>query len=468
MKHTLTLLTAVVGMALPAYAQPQPTATALDAASAQHTPDSTASIQAPQTGGEPLVTPPFLTGWYVDAGANTTLLFPYGHNPSHIFPNGQAFGISVAIGKWFTPLLGGRFKVDWNNGLVGGQHATWYSPYGVPGGNRRRGGFITFTGDIELSLPGIFGTYRADRRWNLIAAPRAGGWIDIGKGTGAHVLGAALMSTYRVGERVSLLADVGYQFVSSVNGVRSGKGSGSNGYAEIGMGVEVDLSDREFHRAGSAEASHRNAVVVPGLWAGWFVQAGIGLSLLNPYGTSARHVFPRGATTGINMSAGKWFAPEAGLRGGFNWQNGITANRHASYLDPEGQRGVNHSQGGYLALFGDMLFSVHNIVGTYKPERIWEAVVYPRMGITWNFSSDNSQCPIVGVGTEHTFRLTPRLKLYAGAAYQFTTGGFLREEFHTGSGCGSNGWLDITAGVQVALGRSKGLFHRLPATVPGM
>ena len=63
-------------------------------------------------------------------------------------------------------------------------------------------------------------------------------------------------------------------------------------------------------------------------WDNWFVQAGLGMSLINAYGENFMDVFPNGKTFGVNLGFGKWFTPEFGLRVGFNWQNGIIGNNH--------------------------------------------------------------------------------------------------------------------------------------------
>ena len=66
-----------------------------------------------------------------------------------------------------------------------------------------------------------------------------------------------------------------------------------------------------------------------------------------------------------------------------------------------------------------------------------------------------------GIGTEHTFRLTDRMNIFADVAYQVSTSGFLDDRFYTGNtGPNSNGWFDINIGVQYNLGRSSGKFVR--------
>ena len=401
-----------------------------------------------------VVTNSFWDNWYGQLGINMNLLFPEGHNMKDVFPNGKSFGVNVSAGKWFSPVFGGRFKLNWVNGILNNNHNTWLAPYGEPGENHRNGGFITFLGDINFNLHNLFGTYRPDRTWNLIAAPRAGGWIHVGNGNGAPVLGVAVINTYRLSDKWRLFADVGYHFVSSVNGVFSGKGSGSNGFADINIGVEMDLSENTFHRASDQANIDSKATVINSFWDNWFAQVGLGMSLLNPYGTNFANVFPNGNTLGINLGVGKWFSPDAGIRGGLNWQNGIIVNHHASYLEPGEDFEADPNKHGYIVLYADFFFNLHNLIAGYDESRRWNAIFFPRMGIGRNFSSDYKECPVLGFGTEQTYKINDRLKLFADLAYQVTTGGFLDDKFKTGA-TGSSGWFDINIGVQYEFGNNK-------------
>ena len=56
----------------------------------------------------------FWDNWYGQVGIDMNLLFPSGHSVKDVFPNGKSFGVNVAVGKWFSPEFGGRFKVVWN------------------------------------------------------------------------------------------------------------------------------------------------------------------------------------------------------------------------------------------------------------------------------------------------------------------------------------------------------------------
>jgi hypothetical protein len=394
--------------------------------------------------------------WYVQFGVDMNLLFPHEHSVRGVFPNGKSFGINAAVGKWFSPEFGGRFKLTWNNGILPNNHNTWLAPYGEAGQNHREGGFVTFIGDVLLNLHNLFGQYQPDRKWNLSVGPRVGGYLNIGNGyiSGAHILGFGAVNTYRLSDRWRLFADVGYHFISSINGVSSGHDHGSNGFAEINLGMEMDLSsENKFHRLTYKRNSDSKGLVVNSFWDNWFVQAGIGMSLINAYGTNFSNVFPNGNTLGVNLGIGKWFTPEAGVRGGLNWQNGIVVNHHATYLAPGVDSEGDPNKHSYFAIYGDMLFNLHNLIGGFDAFRKWNTIVYPRMGLAKNFAADYEECPIMGLGVEQAYKINAKLKVYADFAYQVTTGGFLDGKFDTGSD-GSNGWLDINVGVQYDLGKN--------------
>lgn len=60
----------------------------------------------------------FWSNWYVQTGLDMSLQNPYGHDfLGEVFPNGKSFGLNVAMGKWVTPVLGLRGRVNWENGI---------------------------------------------------------------------------------------------------------------------------------------------------------------------------------------------------------------------------------------------------------------------------------------------------------------------------------------------------------------
>ena len=405
-----------------------------------------------------IVTNSFLDNWYGQVGVDMNLLFPSNHNIEDVFPNGKSFGVNVAVGKWFSPEFGGRFKVVWNNGILPNDYNTWLAPYGVPGENHRYGGFLNFIWDVQVNMHNLLGRYKPDRKWNLIVAPRAGGWWDVGKSKGCPLLGFGIINTYRLSNKWSLFVDAGYHFVASINDVSSGTDHGGNSFAEINIGVQYNLLRKNYDGKWKrvSETGHgENAVALNHFWDNWFIQAGLGMSLINPYNTNFKYVFPNGSTYGLNVGFGKWFTPEAGVRVGANWQNGIIVNHHASYLDSNPELDGDPNKHGFISLYADMFFNLHNIFGGYNANRKWNAIVFPRMGLAQNFPSSYSECPILGIGTEQIFKINNRLKLYADFSYQVTTSGFLDEKFFTGNaGLSHNGWFDINVGVQYELGQT--------------
>ena len=182
------------------------------------------------TDSKAIVTNSFWDNWYGQVGVDMNLLFPSHHSIKDVFPNGKSFGVNVAIGKWFSPEFGGRFKVVWNNGILPNDHNTWLAPYGVPGENHRHGGFLNFIWDVQVNMHNLLGSYKPDRKWDLIVAPRAGGWWDNYADKGCPILGVGIINTFRLSNKWSLYVDAGYHFVASINGVSSGTDHGGNSF----------------------------------------------------------------------------------------------------------------------------------------------------------------------------------------------------------------------------------------------
>lgn len=198
-------------------------------------------------------------------------------------------------------------------------------------------------------------------------------------------------------------------------------------------------------------------VVTNSFWSDCFVQAGLDMTLQNPYGYSFRDVFPNGKSFGMEVAVGKWFAPAIGLRGKFNWENALPLlkNDKANWLAPFYHPGVNRDRGGYVAAYGDVLLNVHGLLLPYRDERAWELSVYPRVGLNYNFGVSKGSLA-VGIGVLNTYRLSPRWSLYADVAYMMSGSGFVGSENikPTGTGSNSNGYLTVGIGAQFNVTRS--------------
>ena len=201
-----------------------------------------------------------------------------------------------------------------------------------------------------------------------------------------------------------------------------------------------------------------NVVVSDGFWRNWFVQMGLDMTLQDPYGYDFSKVFPNGKSFGLELAAGKWFSHQVGMRGKFNWENKLPLleNDHANWLAPFDQPGENRRKGGYIAMYGDVLFNLHNLFGAYRAARTWNASLYPRIGVNYNFGVSKGALAL-GIGVLNTYRINDRWSVYGDIAYMMTGSGFVGSEKveATGTGSNSNGYLSIGIGAQYDLGSKK-------------
>lgn len=429
----------------------------------------------------------FWQDWFVQAGLDMTLQNPYGYDFSKVFPNGKTFGLDVAAGKWFSHQVGYRVKFNWENRLplLKNDHANWLAPFDQPGVNRDKGGYIALYADALMNLHNLFGAYRADRTWNLSLYPRIGVNYNFGVSKGALLAGVGILNTYRLSDRWSLYGDIAYimtgsGFVGSEKVEGTGTGSNSNGYLTIGIGAQVALGKthapvQTTQQGQSPLCEITNALVqttptppnlggesagvlTNGIWDNWFVQVGLDMSLMNPYGCNFSKVIPKGMTFGLNGALGKWFTPEFALRARVQWENGLIPNNGVEWLPPADDPKQNYKKGGLATIAFDAMLNLTNVAAGYDPERKWHTTGYVRAGIITQFVV-GSASPLAGAGLEETYRLNDRLSLFGALGYQVSTSEGLGYGM-TGMdvAAGSNGFFDIDFGIRYDLGRNR--FYR--------
>lgn len=410
----------------------------------------------------------FWKHWFVQMGLDMTLQNPYGYNFADVFPNGKSFGLDLAVGKWFSHQIGYRGKFNWENKLplLENGHANWLAPFYEPGENRRKGGYIAFYGDVLLNMHNFFAAYRPDRTWNLSLYPRIGVNYNFGVSKGALLAGIGVLNTYRLNERWSIYGDIAYimtgsGFVGTEQVEGTGTGSNSNGYLTIGIGAQYDLGSKraDVRRKREDVRSQRSAgVLTNGIWDNWFVQAGLDMSLMNPYGCNFWKVIPKGMTFGLNGALGKWFTPEYGLKVRVQWDNGLMPNNGLEWLPPVDDPMQNYKKGGLAVVSLDAMLNLTNVVAGYAPERKWHTTGYVRTGVITQFV-EGSGSPLMGAGLEETYRLNDRLSLFGAFGYQVTTSeGMGVSTTGMEVAAGTNGFFDIDFGVRYDLGRNK--FYR--------
>ena len=297
----------------------------------------------------------------------------------------------------------------------------------------------------------LLGVYRPDRAWSLSIYPRGGVNYNFGVSKGSLVVGIGMLNTYMLDERWSLYGDVAYMltgsgFVGNNESGGTGTGSNSNGYFSIGLGAQYDL--------GSKAKAHKKGVLTNGFWNNWFVQAGIDISLMNPYGCNFSKVIPKGLTFGLDGAIGKWFTPEFGVRGRVNWENGLIENKNVEWVPPSNDPRQNYKGGGFASGSLDALLNLTNVIAGYQEDKEWHTNAFVRAGIITQFEM-GSGSPLMGAGIEQTYRLNERLSLYGDVGYQVTTSeGMGVSTTGMDVAAGTNGFFNLEIGIIVDLGKN--------------
>lgn len=193
-----------------------------------------------------------------------------------------------------------------------------------------------------------------------------------------------------------------------------------------------------------------------GVWDNWFVQAGLDMSLMNPYGCDFSKVIPKGMTFGLNGALGKWFTPEFGLRGRVQWDNGLIPNNGLEWVAPADDPKQNYKKGGLATVALDAMLNLTNVIAGYDPNKRWHTSGFVRAGLITQFV-ESSGSPLMGFGLEQTYRLSDNLSLFGALAYQVSTSegmGYSTTGMDVSSG--SNGFFDIDFGVKYDISPVKG------------
>lgn len=206
----------------------------------------------------------------------------------------------------------------------------------------------------------------------------------------------------------------------------------------------------------NTNASQQDVIVCKNFWDGWFVEAGLDMTLHNPYGHNFSQVIPKGTSFGLNGGIGKWFSPDIGLRGRVNWENGfpLFENKKLEWVAPAGANGINMDEGGCLLVYLDVLLDVKNLFNGYDPDKKWTFLVIPRMGIASNLAT-NSGSPFVGAGVGCNRTINKRLSLYGDFAVHIITSEYYGDVGPTGMSVqsGSNSFFILNVGVRWNLGK---------------
>lgn len=189
----------------------------------------------------------FWRNWYVQFGADMTLLNPYGKNFKNTFTRGRSFGIDAAIGKWFSPEIGMRGRVNLENCIIKNSNFEWlgYDEKKYTS-NFNGGGSLLMYADMMMSPKHILGGYQRGEKWNMYVFGRMGLGRNRAVDSLSPLVGTGLGCTYRLNDKWSLYADTGYmgitsEYFSSDSTTGMGVPTGFNGIWDFHIGVQFNL-----------------------------------------------------------------------------------------------------------------------------------------------------------------------------------------------------------------------------------
>ena len=195
----------------------------------------------------------FWSNWYVQVGVDMSVMNPY---KTKFFKedwhNGRTYGVDFAIGKWFTPGIGLRTKVQWENGAFA--HAFRNTDHLISTPDFHKGGYGAIYEDVQFNLFNLFKGYNEDRVWNLIVYPRAGVVRNFAAKEYAFALGGGIQNTFKLNKTVSLYADLSYNVLPSnsfslVNHVPADGNEHHHAYASLEAGVSFNLGKGTWAKA---------------------------------------------------------------------------------------------------------------------------------------------------------------------------------------------------------------------------
>lgn len=209
----------------------------------------TTSIETPSK--YTVATNSFWSNWYIQVGVDMSLQNPYGKDFADVFPNGKSFGANLAIGKWFTPGIGIRGKVNWENGLLQANR-----PHNFWTADGDKGGYLGIYFDTQFNLSNLFCGYNENRVWNLIAYPRMGVIRNYENGNYTPALGVGLENTWKVSKLVNIYLDAAYTFTTGGYSVVDNDRSSThtNGILSVDLGVQFNLGKSNWTKAVSVDA----------------------------------------------------------------------------------------------------------------------------------------------------------------------------------------------------------------------
>lgn len=197
----------------------------------------------PTTSKYSVATNSFWSNWFIQLGvdANVVNLYKSGSFFNKDWHDGRTYGVDVAVGKWFTPGIGTRLKLNWENGAFYKAFRTYPHAWEAPDGSK--GGYAQLYFDTEFNLSNIFCGYSDTRVWNLTLYPRMGVIRNFSFDSYAPALGAGLESSWKLSKHVSVYVDAAWVFTTSNFMPYQGdnKPLSANSIASVDLGLTFNI-----------------------------------------------------------------------------------------------------------------------------------------------------------------------------------------------------------------------------------
>lgn len=151
-----------------------------------------------------VVTNSFFSNWFVSAGIAGSSFYgenePEGTSGSPFKSFRNNLGLSIATGKWFTPGIGLRLKLNglWGKGLIGEQ--------AVEGSFK----YLTLQVQTLFNFSNLFKGYNPTRLYNFIPYAGYGLMRNISYNDNTLGISFGLLNTFRLSDKVSLNLDLNY------------------------------------------------------------------------------------------------------------------------------------------------------------------------------------------------------------------------------------------------------------------
>jgi len=211
----------------------------------------TAQIEAPSK--YTFATNSFWSNWYVQVGADMSIMNPYKSKfLKEDWHNGRTYGVDLGIGKWFSPGLGVRGKVQWENGQFA--HAFRNTDHVVWAPDFEKGGYGAATLDVTFNLSNMLCGYSDTRVWNFIVYPRGGVVRQFDNTEYAFTLGGGIENTWKLSKLLNVYLDLSYNLLPSKSFTIAGKvpADGNEHYhafAKAELGLQFNLGTSGWDKA---------------------------------------------------------------------------------------------------------------------------------------------------------------------------------------------------------------------------